>query len=130
MKNTKIQNQENIFCKICNSKKSSRFCSNCEKETPNLYKENLLIEIKSEVSVSGGVKRGDVSWAYFPIAYGILLTLSIGIIQILEIIIWYCRIILIIINASLLFYLCFFNGRFRNFIVKVFTSSKEFIEKF
>jgi len=122
--------QSKIFCKECGKEKTSRFCNNCKKETSNLYKENPVITIKSEVSASVGVKRGNISWAYFPIAYGILLTLSVGIIQLIEIINWYFRIILIIIVSSIFFYLCFFNGRFRNSIVKIFTSSKEFIEKF
>ncbi len=127
---TDSQNQQKIFCGICKNEKSSRFCSNCQKETQNLYEKAFSLKIKPKVSVSGGVKRGDISWAYFPIAYGILLTLSVGIIQLLEIICWYYRIILIIIIALIFFYLCFFYGRFRNFIVRVFTSSKEFIEKF
>ena len=124
------QNQKKIFCNICKNEKSSSFCSNCQKETPNLYTAAVSLKAKSKVSLSGGVKRGDISWAYFPIAYAILLTLSAGIVQLLEIISWHYRIILIIIIALIFFYLCFFNGRFRNFIVRVFTSSKEFIEKF
>lgn len=124
------QNQQKIFCSICKNEKSSRFCSDCGKETPNLYKKNVSETLKTTASVSGGVKRGDTSWAYFPIAYGILLTLSVGIIQLMEIISWYYRIILIIIIALTFFYFCFFNGKFRNSIVGFFTKSKEFIEKF
>ena len=71
---TNSQSQRKIFCAICKNEKSSRFCSNCQKETPNLYKEPLSLEMKSKISVSGSVKRGDISWAYFPIAYGIILT--------------------------------------------------------
>lgn len=124
------QNQQKTFCSICKNEKSSRFCSHCQKDTPNLYKENLIVAMKTTTSLSGGVKRGDMSRAYFPIAYGILLTLSMGMIQLLEILNWYYRIILIAGTASIFFYLCFFNGRFRNFIVRFFTKSKEFIEKF
>ena len=126
----KAQNQQKIFCGICKSEKSSHFCSNCQKETPNLYTVDVSLKAKSKLSVSGGIKRGEISWAYFPIAYGILLTLSVSIVQFLEIISWYYRIILMFVLALIFFYLCFFNGRFRNFIVKVFSSSKEFIERF
>lgn len=118
-----------IFCTICQNKKSDRFCDKCQKETPNLYEENLVVTMKSSASLSGGVKRGDISWAYFPIAYGIVLTLSVGVIQLLEIVSWYYRIVIMIATALLFFYLCFFNGRSRNFIVGFFTKSKEFVEK-
>jgi hypothetical protein len=124
------ENKSKTFCSECGKEKTAKFCNNCGKETHNLYKENPVVTIRSEVSASVGVKRGDISWAYFPIAYGILLTLSVGIIQLFEIISWYFRIILIIVVSLIFFYLCFFNGRFRNFIVKIFTSSKEFIERF
>jgi hypothetical protein len=126
------QAQSKTFCSECGreKEKNSRFCNNCKKETSNLYTVAISLKGKSRVSVSGGIKRGDISWAYFPIAYGILLTLSVGIIQLFEIISWYFRIILIIVVSLIFFYLCFFNGRFRNLIVRIFTSSKEFIERF
>jgi nitrate reductase NapE component len=126
------ENKSKIFCSECGKEKEKnlRFCNNCKKETSNLYTVAISLNGESKVSVSGGIKRGDISWAYFPIAYGILLILSVGIIQLFEIISWYFRIILIIVVSLIFFYLCFFNGRFRNFIVKIFTSSKEFIERF
>jgi len=124
------ENKSKTFCSECGKEKTAKFCSRCGKETPNLFKKELTDTIKLSASLEGGVKRGEISWAYFPIAYGILLTLSVGIIQLFEIISWYFRIILIIVVSLIFFYLCFFNGRFRNFIVKIFASSKEFIERF
>ena len=99
-------------------------------------KKNYILKAETgKFSVSGGsvegkIKRGEISWAYFPIAYTILLTISMGIIQIIEILTWYCRIILILLISSLWFNLCFFNGKFRTFIVGLFSKSKNFIEKF
>jgi hypothetical protein len=124
------EKESQIFCSECGKEKDARFCNNCKKETSNLFKVAVSLKGKSKLSISGGIKRGDISWTYFPITYGILLTLSISIIQLFEIISWCFRIILIIVVSLIFFYLCFFNGRFRNFIVKIFTSSKEFIEKF
>jgi hypothetical protein len=94
-------------------------------------------EIKAETGgyklmgggVSFGLKRGDISWAYFPIAYAIILTITIGIIQLIEILYWPYRILLIIIFASLFFYFCFFNNWLRTKIVGLFSKSKEHIER-
>jgi|GEM_PF-6598459 len=73
------------------------------------------------------IKRGEVSWAYFPLAYSILLTISIGIISVLEICYIY-KILLIMVDSVVLFKLCFFNGWFRNKIVGLFSKSKKFEE--
>lgn len=73
------------------------------------------------------VTRGEMSWAYFPIAYSLLLTFFIGIISVVDI--WYVyRIGLMIVSAAILFRLCFFNAWFRNKIVGVFSRSKDFEE--
>lgn len=85
-------------------------------------------KLKGE-NISTEIKRGEISWAYFPIAYGILLTISIGIIQLIETLEWYYRIILILVVAVIIFRLCFFSAVFRNKIVGLFSKSKEFIEK-
>ena len=74
------------------------------------------------------LKRGEISWAYFPIAYTILITISIGLISVLEIQ-WFCKFILIIITSIILFKLCFYNSWFRNKIVGVFSKSKEVVEE-
>jgi len=74
------------------------------------------------------LKRGEISWAYFPIACSILITISIGLISVLEIQ-WFYKFILIIIVSFILFKLCFYNNWFRNKIVGIFSKSKEFIEQ-
>jgi len=88
--------ENKIFCAICQKEKSGRFCSQCKKETPNLFKEELTSTIKVSASVEGGVKRGEISWAYFPIAYSIILTLITGVISLLDIIGWILRVGIII----------------------------------
>jgi len=121
--------EDKIFCTICQNEKSGRFCNLCGKETPNLFKKELSDTIKLSTSLEGGVKRGEISWAYFPIAYTIILTLTIGIISLLEVIGWILRVGIIVGLAILFFYLCFFNNGFRNKIVWFLGKSKEHIEK-
>jgi hypothetical protein len=121
--------KDKIFCTICQNEKSGRFCNSCGQETPNLFKKELSAIINASPSLGGGVKRGETSWAYFPIAYTIILTLTIGIIVLLEVIGWILRAGIIVGLATLFFYLCFFNDGFRNKIVWVFSKSKEHIEK-
>lgn len=126
MQNVKSQD---IYCKECGSVKTSRFCDQCQKETQNSYRMTLGTGkyFLSGRSIKFGIKRGEISWAYSPIAYGVLLTISVGVIQIIECLIWYYRIILILTVASIWFYLCFFNGRFKEFIIRFFNKSKELI---
>ncbi len=73
------------------------------------------------------IKRGEKNWAYFPLSYNILLTLFVGIISVLPDFgigyFWCIKIILIIICAIILFWLCFFNDWFRNRIVGIFSIS-------
>ena len=123
----------NVFCKNCNKELAAEEspCSVCGCVN-RAYKMEVAT---AKFSVSGspirsGLKRGDISWAYFPIAYGILLTISVGVIQIIEPWKWYYRIILILLVALAWLYLCFFNGKFRRIIVNFFTRSKEFVERF
>lgn len=97
-----------------------------------MSKNHTLKAETGNFSVKGGgigfkIKRGETSWAYFPLAYSILLTISIGIISVLEICYIY-KILLIIIDAVILFRLCFLNGWFRNKIVGLFSKAKEFEE--
>ena len=121
--------ENEVFCTICQNEKSDRFCSRCGKETPSLFKKELTETIKVSASLEMGVKRDEISWAYFPIAYTIILTLIVGIVSLLEIISWILRVGIIIGLAILFFYLCFFNDRFRNKIVGFFSRSKEHIER-
>ncbi len=75
-------------------------------------------------SVDLSRKWGDISWAYFPIAYTILLTLSVSIIQTIETLNWFCRVVLIVSFAVLEFYFCFFNRKFKDLIVRFFEKSR------
>jgi len=68
-------------------------------------------------------KWGDANWAYFPIAYTILLTLTIGIIQLIEISSCY-RIMFIVIFVVIEFLLCFFCPRFKNLFVNFLRNQK------
>ncbi|MBU2578900.1 hypothetical protein KKA09_02175 [Patescibacteria group bacterium] len=121
--------QDKVFCTICQNEKPSRFCGQCKKETSNFFKKELVETINLSASLEGGVKRGEISWAHFPIAYTIILTLFVGIISLLEIICWILRVELIIGLSILFFYLCFFNDYFRKKIVWFFSKSKEHMEK-
>lgn len=120
-----------FFCGECDAVKDLNFCEKCGKDTVNAYKMRCEVgKYSSKVNlINLGLKRGDISWAYFPIAYGIILTATIGIIQLIEIIEWYYRIILIIIFALLFFYFCFFNNEFRRKIAWLFGKSKERVER-
>lgn len=84
----------------------------------NIY----MVEVK--------IKRGEQSWAYFPLAYNILLTIVVGLISILPN--FYCGVFikfsLIILSSILLFRLCFFNRSFRGIIVNIFSKSKDMEE--
>ena len=77
-------------------------------------------------NISLEIKRGEISWAYFLLAYNILLTIAVGIISFADDI---CKILTLIVASSGLFYLCFFGPSFRNKIVGLFSKSKEFVEK-
>ena len=76
-----------------------------------------------------GVKRGEVSWAYFVLAYNISLTISIGLITVFETT-SLNKIILIILMSYILYRCCFFKNWCRNKIVVIFSKSKEYVEKY
>jgi hypothetical protein len=75
------------------------------------------------------VIRGEKSWAYFPLAYNILLTVTIGLISLLPDFclnyFWIIKLLLIIFFSFILFRLFFYNDWFRNKIVGIFSKSKE-----
>jgi len=70
------------------------------------------------------IKRGEVSWAYFTLTYGLALTFSVGVISVLDCIGLY-KISLMIIAATLLFRVCFYWRRSKNMIVKFFNKLSE-----
>lgn len=80
------------------------------------------------MSIELNLKRGDKSWNYFQIAYGFLLAISLSIIAVLDIKSIY-KVILILVLAVFLFWLCFYNDWFRNKIVGIFTKSQEKVER-
>ncbi len=70
------------------------------------------------------VKRGETSWNYFSIAYGILSVIMVELVSATESINGY-KTIIILANLGMLLYLCYFSGWFRNKIIGFFINSKE-----
>ena len=70
------------------------------------------------------VKRGDLSWSYFHIFYGLMNVVLLQIINTTESLAGY-KTIITIINVSILLYLCYYNRWVRNKIVGFFNKSKE-----
>lgn len=94
-----------------------------------VYNKEFFVKEKPKVGISMEVKRGEKSWNYFPIIYAILLAVILTIISVLNIQ-WFLKIILIILSAIILFWLCFFNNWFRNKIVGIMSKSQGKIEKY
>lgn len=74
------------------------------------------------------VKRGETSWGYFILAFGILFPFGEGIISFIEVN-SFIKASIFLIYGYLLFYFCFSNNWFRNKIVGFFTKLKEKWEK-
>lgn len=91
-------------------------------------KNNNNMNIKDEMSIK--LKRGLDTWSYFPLAYNILLTITIGLIAVLpnDLIDWRFKLILIILFSVFYIDICFYNDWFRNWIVGFFTKSLEHVE--
>lgn len=68
-------------------------------------------------------KRGEKSWNYFYLAYGILSVVVTQIISISEFGTGY-KVFITIIDLGLLFYLAFFNSWFRNKIIGLIVASQ------
>ena len=119
-----------IFCKNCNKEltDNEKPCSvcGCSSRAYKMECETGKYRVIG-AKVSSGIKRGEASWTYFPLAYNILLTITLGIISCVD-----CdatlKIITLLVVSLLLFYLCFFGHSFRNKIVWLFSKSKEFLE--
>lgn len=124
-------NQQNgIFCLECRSKKESKFCKNCGKETKNNY---VIIPMTGKLEIKGGkavgsIKLGETSFSYLLFAFTVLLTIlqTISVIPIA----WYCKVIFMIFGSTVLFYLCLFNDRFRNRIISILSSARSHEQKF
>ena len=74
------------------------------------------------------VKRGVESWGYFYAMYGFLSVIFLEVINTTEAYKGY-KTFITIIDLSVLLYLCFFSGWFRNKIVGIFSKSKDMTEK-
>jgi hypothetical protein len=85
--------------------------------------------VKTNPGLSMQVKRGEKSFGYFNIAYGILLAIAIGVISVLSLIPGY-KVLSIIGVALILFWLFYRNIWFRNKIVGVFSEIQDFVEKY
>ena len=79
-------------------------------------------------NVNLGVKRGELSLTYFSLAYTILITISIGLIAVLETT-SLNKIILTVLMGYILYRCCFLKDWCRRRIVNLFNKSKEHIEK-
>ncbi len=75
------------------------------------------------------VKRGEESWAWFPLAYGIASAVILQLINGAEAGKNY-KVIISLADMVALLYLSFFNGWFRNKIIQFVVASKEKKEKF
>jgi len=74
------------------------------------------------------VKRGDVSFGWFLVAYNIILTIFVSVVSIIPCIGFFIKFSLIILGSILLFKFCLFNGWFRNKVVGLFSKAKEMEE--
>ena len=84
------------------------------------------------MSIEIKLKRGEKSWAYFPLAYNILLTIFTSIISVIPDFrySWIIKITLVLFCFYFFYKLCFNNDWFRNKIVGIFSKSLEKIETF
>ncbi len=87
-----------------------------------LAKEHGLFTRKTGVVAS--VKRGEKSWNYFYLAYGIASVVLLQVINSAESLEGY-KTIISLINLLMLSYLAFFNSWFRNKIVGFINTSKQ-----
>lgn len=70
------------------------------------------------------VKRGEKSWSYFNLAYGIASVVLLQVINVSEALKGY-KTIISLANLFMLFYLAFFNSWFRNKVIGFIIKSQE-----
>lgn len=75
-------------------------------------------------SVVLSVKRGEKTWNYFNLAYGIASVVLMQVINVSEALKGY-KTIISLANLLILFYLAFFNSWFRNKIIGIIIKSQE-----
>jgi len=74
-------------------------------------------------SIVTKVTRGEESWGYFAFAYSILSVIFIELVSVSSALNNY-KVFFILLNLSILLYLCFFSSWFRNKIVLIMSISK------
>ena len=76
---------------------------------------------------SATVKRGEKSWGYFHVAYGVLAVVFVEVNSTTEA--WkHYKTVVSLADLALLFYLCFFNGWFRNKLMGLVVTSQQMEE--
>lgn len=77
--------------------------------------------------IKGSVRRGDHSWSSFPIGFALMSIFAVAIVSHSTWIDGYQSSV-IVVDLAAIFYLCFFNGWFRNLIIKIAGNSKNMWE--
>ncbi|HHT9109745.1 MAG TPA: hypothetical protein ACFYDZ_01130 [Candidatus Brocadiaceae bacterium] len=80
-----------------------------------------------DTGCSATVKRGKESWANFHLMYGLLAVVFVEVINTTEIFKGF-KTIITLADLSALFYLCFFNGWFRNKTISIISASQNMEE--
>lgn len=83
---------------------------------------------RRNTGLSMAVKRGEESWGNFYLIYGLLAVMFVEVNSTAEALKGY-KTIITMADLVALFYLCFFNGWFRNKIIGIISASKNMEEK-
>ena len=83
----------------------------------------LITDFKNRKS-GMAVTRGETSWQYFPLFYGLISVIFLQLINTTEAFKGY-KTAITIVDQTVLLYLCFYNSWFRNKIVGLITKSKQ-----
>lgn len=81
-----------------------------------------------DIDFSGIVKRGKESWANFHLMYGLLAVVFVEAINTTQTLKGF-KTIITLADLSVLFYLCFFNGWFRNKTIRIIVASQNMEER-
>ena len=80
-----------------------------------------------DTGFSATVKRGKESWANFHLMYGLLAVVFVEVNTTTEVFKGF-KTIITLVDLSVLFYLCFFNGWFRNKTIGIISASQNMEE--
>lgn len=75
------------------------------------------------------VKRGKLSFEWFLVVYGIILSIFLSVISIINDLNFWIKLLIILIGSIILFWFCMFNSWFRNKVVVIFSQAKDKYEK-